>query len=211
MTLPTRQEDVGANALATLPSQFEGATNLRKLVQAISGEPGGTRLQQLEDVFWSLFFRFLNDATGQQLEEIRLIVGCPEAFPDRGRQVAAIRLQILINSSQGEPERLITILRLLCTPTGAVHFMAHGMACDVFDVMGPTERTKLDRLKPAVSAGVDVVVKGDITGTPFVFGKDRDETGTEFGDLLPYGSGWCEDGGGTGGAFAEVYYQASET
>lgn len=93
-----------------LLQQFKGKEGFEKILDAIVGQ-----LQTLEDVFFDLLEnRFLDTASGQQLDGIGEIVllDRPEGLTDTVYRTR-LKVQILVLISNGEPETLIQIFKLL--------------------------------------------------------------------------------------------------
>lgn len=195
-------------ALGLLPGQFENSTQLRALVTALVGESHG--VQELENVIWDLHsLRWLWIATGQQLDGLGDVLGWPRDSDDDDEYRESLYLAILINISEGEPERVIeatetitraTEVHLIEKPEATVVAYAHALTrWDLVHLVG--------RVSPG---GVQTVVVGSEDTTPFVFGVDRDASGTAAGAELSYGDGWGESGTGNedvGGLFTELFYQ----
>lgn len=96
-------------ALARLITQYRGKPNIIGLITAF--------VQQLQIIENSLsdmnILRYINDAVGQQLDNIGKIVGLPRP---PGLSDSAYRLELLgqikINISQGQPEQIIQVFLL---------------------------------------------------------------------------------------------------
>lgn len=96
-------------ALARLLYQYAIATNFQKLLTAFVQQ-----VQVIENALVDMnTLRYLNDAVGQQLDNIGEIVGLPRP---PGLSDAAYRLELLgqvkINISQGQPEQVIQVFAL---------------------------------------------------------------------------------------------------
>lgn len=105
-----------ADALARLTSQYAHAEKLRSLI-GISAD----RIQGLEDALQQILReRWVNEAIGDQLDELGAIVG-EERLNRNDRQYRpAIRLRIELNRSGGEPESVI-------------RFVERGFGADIVD------------------------------------------------------------------------------
>ncbi len=102
-----RIDDHREQAIGRFTSQYYEAEKLRALNGAFVD-----RYQGLEDAVQQLLReRWVNDAIGQQLDELGEIVGEPRL--DRGDETyrSAILLRIILNRSGGEPESVIRFVR----------------------------------------------------------------------------------------------------
>lgn len=102
-----RINDHREQAIDRFTSQYHEAEKLRALTGAFVD-----RFQGLEDAAQQLLReRWVDDAIGQQLDELGEIVGEPRL--DRGDETyrSAIRLRIILNRSGGEPESVIRFVR----------------------------------------------------------------------------------------------------
>jgi len=102
-----RIDDHREQAIDRFTSQYHDAKKLRALTGAFVD-----RFQGLEDAAQQLLReRFVDNAIGQQLDELGEIVGEPRL--DRGDETyrSAIRLRIILNRSGGEPESVIRFVR----------------------------------------------------------------------------------------------------
>jgi hypothetical protein len=202
-------EDHRARALALLPGQFENSTALQDLIGAFIGPPGygSWGVQQLECVLTALHDnRWPATASGQQLDELGEIVGLARRGLSDACYLLLILLQIQINSSKSNPERIITAAKGL-TGADLIHYQerppsrvvvyCHGITCPL---------DYLAKLDQTAGAGIAVTVTGTTVKHPFRFGVDRDAAGAGHGSVLPYGAGFGETTlGGVGGNFTEVY------
>lgn len=102
-------EDIEGRAIDLLATQFQGAENLKKLVRIVTRP-----LQELEQVLTDLRDkRHLDDAFGAQLDGLGELVVEPRNGRDDETYREALRIRIFINVSDGEPETIITVLRIL--------------------------------------------------------------------------------------------------
>lgn len=102
-----RIDDHREQAIGRFTSQYHEAQKLRALTGAFVD-----RFKGLEDAAQQLLReRWVDDAIGQQLDELGEIVGEPRL--DRGDETyrSAIRLRIILNRSGGEPESVIRFVR----------------------------------------------------------------------------------------------------
>lgn len=113
----THYTDVVERTQNLLIEQFEDKPNINKLV-AIFAE----NFQELEEVIDSLkSVRDLNTATADRLDILGDIVGVSRGTMDDDDYREAIRLQIFVNQSCGEPETIIRALRAFARTT-AIHY-----------------------------------------------------------------------------------------
>lgn len=95
-------------AIDRFTSQYFEAEKLRNLTGAFVD-----RYQGLEDAVQQLLReRWVDDAVGQQLDELGAIVGEPRLNRRDEVYRPAIRLRIILNRAGGEPESLIRFVRL---------------------------------------------------------------------------------------------------
>lgn len=86
------------------------------------------QIQDLEDATWDVIYKRLLDpapgqtegARGLQLDIIGKIVGCKRQGYTDDQYVLAIKLQILINKSQGKTEDVLKIVRAAIGPSGVI-------------------------------------------------------------------------------------------
>lgn len=195
-------------ALSLLPGQFQESTDLRALVSALVGETHG--VQECENTLWDLHsMRWLWIATGQQLDGLGDVLGWPRDSDDDDEYRESLYLAVLINVSEGEPERVIEGVETI-TRASEVHFIEKYDATFVVYAHA-LERWDLIYLVGRIApGGVQTVVVGSESANPFVFGVDRDASGTAAGAELSYGTGWGESGAGNtaeGGLITELFYQ----
>lgn len=106
--------DHATQALDRLAEQFRGKPNLAAIINADAAQ-----IQAIEDALHSLIAgRSLKDGVGKQLDEIGAIVGQPRsvAGPDATDDDAYRALlygRIMVNTSEGDPERVYALLRQL--------------------------------------------------------------------------------------------------
>lgn len=209
MTTPVQQTDHEAAALALLPAQFENSTNLRALISALVGisNPVTWTIQELEDTLFNLLEdRWLSTAAGQQLDGLGEILGEGRLTSDDNEYRDALYLRVIINVSEGEPERLIEVLRQLAAPT-AVHLIIKPPASVVICAIELTQDALLARTQEAALAGVLVIITGGTGAAPFIYGRARDAAGTLFGIQHPAGGlGYGIPGvPGSGGEYVAIY------
>jgi len=98
-----RIDDYRDRAEGRFTSLYSHAEKLKALADIFAG-----RMQAMEDVFQQLLReRWVDDAVGQQLDEMGAIVGEPRLGRTDRQYRPAIRLRIELNRSGGEPESVI--------------------------------------------------------------------------------------------------------
>lgn len=99
--------DHEGESIATLITYFQDKPRVEALLRS-----WGAQNQEIESAFWALFTqRNIRLATGQHLDNLGEIVGEPRQDRTDEPYRAAIRVRILVNLSDGQPEQLITIAR----------------------------------------------------------------------------------------------------
>lgn len=109
----TRITDHATRAKDRLPDQFNGATNLLALLDAL-----GSRYQGIEDVLYDLYAnRTITNSTGKQLDNAATILN---VVREVGELDNAFRARIFAATSQleksGEPESVIELYKFLLNP-----------------------------------------------------------------------------------------------
>jgi len=205
MTYPSHDDDMAGNAIALLPSQFEISENLQALITALVGGDGAG-LQETEDALWALLTsRALSVATGQLLEDIGQHLGLPRTYIADESYRADLYMQVAINSSIGQTERLIDICRRI-TSAEFIEYTQRQPATALLYSHRPGRISLLHKVQQAATGGVKVVATGSVDPDPFVFGVDRDAAGDGHGEELDYGDGWGEVSyPAEGGCFTEVF------
>jgi len=211
MTVPIQQTDHQQAAKDLLPGQFENSTNLRDFIEAIVGpaNPVTWTIQELEDVLFAILSdRWLSTAVGVQLDGLGEILGEGRLSADDEEYRDALYTRVIINVSQGEPERLIEVLMRLADPT-AVHYIPKPPAGAVLCAIENTQDALLPRLQEVPLGGVHIWVTAGTGGNPFIYGRARDAAGVQFGVQHPHGGlGYGVPGApGAGGQYVALYVQ----
>ena len=220
MGQPTIQTDHESEALDLLPSQFDEITSpeFRKLIAAFIGPAGlpTWSIQEIENVAFQLLEdMWLPTAVGAQLDVLGEILGLPRTSADDETYRSALRIQIAINTSQGNPDRLTQVAQD-SSQSDSVHYIRMGTARAVITLINPQvamSLADLARFVEVVPAGVSLEVQAGETAQPFILGRavdaagnldtifDEHPTGKSFGDVtIP----------GTGGQFVSVRVEAEE-
>lgn len=152
--------------LAYLPWQFNDSTNLRTFLQILLEE-----IQELEEAIYELTRqKSLSDATGFQLDIIGEQIGKRrEGVTDDEEYRRLLRVQIALNSSEGQAQTVIDLWKyLLNTDTvqlkeefpAGVRLYASGAIPDL---------NTLQLVSKTLPVTVKVGFVADSTGTPFCF------------------------------------------
>jgi len=206
----TKQTDHTGVAQATLPKQFKDKANLLALVQAIVGpsDPTTWGLQELENVFFQLRDnRWLDTAVGAQLDGLGRILGLHRTSADDEEYRAALYVQVQINVSKSEPERLLALLETITG--GYVHYFHKKPKRIKLSVSSATSTYAISRVVKAIGAGDALDIQATTSDHPFIYGRARDAAGvqTTVTPQDPYGWGYGVCGSlGTGGVYAALYY-----
>ena len=117
MTEIIKITDHEAAAVARLLTQYKDKPNFEGIIRSIVEQ-----YQDAEDATFDLIAgRALLTAEGQQLDNLGTIVGVERQGFDDDFYRTLIFVQIGKNTSQGEPEKLITILQLLTAATRVLY------------------------------------------------------------------------------------------
>jgi len=164
-------------ALARLPDQFYGATNLRNILSLYAG-----RYQELETVFNALLDeRAISTANGAQLDRIAEILDLSRPL---GETDSAFRSRLFAQTSilqqSGEIEVLISVFKGLTGATtvfsadvypAAVQLVAH-VAVDIND---PTTDSQIRLAMTSVKAGgIDLILQFAPVADTFYFSSAVD-------------------------------------
>jgi hypothetical protein len=209
VTTPSQQTDHQQAALDLLPAQFEFSTRLRAIIGDFVGpaNPVTWGAQELEDVLFALLEqRWLSTAGGVQLDGLGEILGEPRLTDIDEDYRDALYLRVIINVSEGEPERLIEVVERLTAPT-AVHLMIKPPAAVLITAIDMTKTLLLSRVQQAALGGVRVWLSGGTGAAPFIYGRGADAGGTQHGTPHPHGGlGYGVPGApGTGGEYVALY------
>jgi len=101
-------------AVSRFIEQFKDKAKLEALIRSYAEQ-----IQDLEDAAFEVMLeRVLDNAVGVQLQTIAKIVGAPITTSNDDELRIIIRTQIAINLSDGTPEDLINVLRLILLTSG---------------------------------------------------------------------------------------------
>jgi len=140
------------------------------------------QVQEIEQAVSDVIsLRELDNATGKTLEYVGEIVGItrPVGMTDNN-YIKLIKAKIQMNSSGGEPERLIAALKALTGATNVSYYESLYLAC--LDFTGVSVIDNLwNFMKALVAGGVDLRLNYVDSVTPFTF--DSDTNGLDNGLL----------------------------
>lgn len=109
----TKNTDVAGDAQSKLLYQDKNAASLAAFINAFVSP-----MQAIEDMFYDLLMnRSLANAVGAQLDGIGRIVGETRKGLSDDTYRIRLKVRILVNRSEGEPERLIKIFKLFASAT----------------------------------------------------------------------------------------------
>lgn len=177
-----------SKAKEKLISAFSGRPKIEALLESVV-----TELQELEAVFYSLIYhRFLGTAQGEALDFIGSIVGEKRSGLDDEAYRGYIRARVQTNLSNGEPERIIFILKSI-TNASLVQYSQQGPASVSLGFIPesplfPFEQQRLyNHLEDALPSGVSLTL---VEADPEYFGflEDPNALGFDegyFSELIP--------------------------
>lgn len=170
---PTKDEAHSAEAAGLLISQYKSAPNVGALVKILASE-----VQTLEDSIWTVLDNMTLDAQPLPfdplrgwdiLDKIGAIVGQPRNGESDVNYLAAIKLKIRVNRSDGLAEDLIQITHLLfATPTYREYYPAsweidtEGLAANLVPIL-------IQALFEAKAAGTRGNLRFSISGPIWVW------------------------------------------
>jgi hypothetical protein len=197
---PTEILTHAADARARLLEQYKGKLNIEALLDIESAF-----VQELEGVFFDLLLDSLATAQGAQLDGYGAIVGQERGDGENdGSYLISIRTKIIENLSQGEPERIIAVAKVLIGADRVYlsELFPAGIGISVDVTLGSQELVNIyfRRIERIVAATVRVEYLASFDpANAFTF--EGDPIGAGFGDL---------DDPSVGGPFAELYLESSD-
>lgn len=151
-------EDHREDALALLLTQFQDKPRLAAVLCAFV-DPA----QETEDAAWQLLTeRDLDTAVGAQLDMLGRLVGEAREGRADSEYRPFVRARVLINRSNGLPEEILRIVRVVTGSTVELHLREHFPAAFTVEVVGPipfTPATLLRLLRASKAAGVRVLLE----------------------------------------------------
>lgn len=170
--IPVQITDYVERTLALLVEQFKGKPRFEGILSALA-----TQIQDIENATFQLFFdRALTTAVGAQLDQIGTVVGLARNGLSDSDYRAQLGAQVLVNTSQGDPERLIEVVRIITSSAlvvlaepkpGYVQISFDGTAPDPV----PLFVAKIDSVAPA---GVRLQLVEGTPGNSFRLGTVGD-------------------------------------
>ena len=201
---------VGDSAVDLLLQQYKGKAGIEALVRSLVAPADGTVLQELEVAFDEIVSKnVLATAIGDQLKLWARVVGCKDSYTSDELFRTAIYLQIAINVSQGDPERLIDISQRI-SHASFVHYIQKQPAVALLYNHMLTAWSQLSRVQKAATGGVRVVETGCPSGDPFVLGAEYDAAGVAHGAELSYGHGFSEESPAVSALMLAVSYASQK-
>lgn len=153
-----RVEDHCHDALALLLTQFQDKPRLAAVLCAFV-DP----VQETEDAAWQLLAeRDLDTAVDAQLDMLGRLVGEAREGRTDTEYRPFVRARVLINRSNGLPEEILTIVRVVVGDAVELHLREHFPAAFIVEVVGAipfTPATLLRLLVEAKAAGVRVLLE----------------------------------------------------
>ena len=189
-------------AKALLIEQFKkDKPNLHGVVEAFVDQ-----VQNCEDTLQDIYkFRSVLTANGEQLDLIGEMVGQPRTSADDDIYRADIIFKIYVNTSNGEPETLISALDQIVQANSIDYSETYpaGVLLNINVASRPIPENIIERMEQIKPAGVKLSMTYNNSLTPFVFGGDV------LGTMPPYyvGEGFGETGAGNesiGGNITEI-------
>jgi len=168
--------------------QYKDATNLKAILDSMVNQ-----VQDLEDVFYSLLDgRWIENATGQTLDDFGTIVGQNrEGFDDDFYRVL-IYVKIGQNVSEGEPERLIDVYKII-SQANLVYFEDHFPAGLTLSSDGSIADELItfvyEKIQSVAGAGIRVDELG-------LFDSEKPFAFAGFPNAHPFGDGVNDPNGG---------------
>lgn len=128
------------------------------------------QLQEVElEAYQTYIFRFLNQATGVQLDGCGEIVGEERLFRGDEEYRQAIYFKTFLNTGAGEPEVLISALRFV-THSANIHYLEAWPAKILMTYEGEFIPDNLSKSMQKISpAGVDLIVIDELGSEGFVY------------------------------------------
>lgn len=174
--------DYCVEAKSRLAEQFKNSYDLQGLVCALLSE-----IQELEVVFSDLMInRALDTAVGAQLEGIAEIVGADISGMTTQEARNAIRAQIALNVSNGEPEFVINFVKEVTDADHIIYSELYPAKIHIFTDGQTIPSNLITLIKSVIPAGVGIEVVcsfGD--DMPFAFAPEGgipDPNGLGFGE-----------------------------
>jgi len=167
--LPVQDTNVVAEAVALLTSRYASDPVTKGLVTALE-----LRAQEIENVLFDVIFKIqlanqpLAGGPWDVLDKIGAIVGIPRNGLDDASYLAAIRIKIRVNRSNGLAEDIIQIAALIVTGAAYREWYPASWEIDAFDVTAAVALALVSYLGEADSAGTEGFVRYSTWSTGIV-------------------------------------------
>jgi len=188
--------DYCGQAKGRLIEQFENKSNINDYLCVLTSP-----FQELEFVFQELkTLRELQNAFGVQLDGLGDIVGIDRRGRSDTEYRDLIAFQAAINSSSGDAETLISIVRTITKPTNIIYTPVYPAKILIFTDGTNVDQTTVSSLLQSMAAGVGLELTSTMgVITPFAFAP-------EAGLLDANSLGFSEPSeSGTGGSLSEKF------
>jgi hypothetical protein len=158
-----KKDNILSESLDRPTSKFKNKPNVSSFIK-IKAET----FQELEDSLYTVLTeRWLDDAVGEQLNQLGQIVGEPRIGRNDEDYRVAITTRITLNSSGGEPERVIQFLQSIAVTDDVSLEELFPAKIKVF-VGAPLTLNQARRLRQIVAAGIGTIFVETSDGqTPF--------------------------------------------
>lgn len=172
-----------AAAKARLITQYQESDNIKKIVTIYAKQ-----VQDVEDAIKELLDeRSIDSAIGYQLDLLGTILDEPRVGLGDDDYRLLLKAKIAQNVSEGTPEDIIGIFRMLLRPDEIFYNEVHPAGFELTAIGSTLPLTSIDRIKDAINrcrpAGVKLVDIKTVNQPEFSFFDDPDPTGGGFRDL----------------------------
>ena len=171
-------DNITDRAIALLLEQFKTKESFLKFVEVLTNES-----QELEYIFEEVNeLTWLYGSSGIQLDRLGEIVGYPRESRNDDEYRDFLQFGILLNKSAGEPEILITALKLLTNATIVVFYELFPAACFAHTNGQTIPLNITQKMDDLAMGGVKFMYVSQTDGVPFIFASESTED-----DGLGYG------------------------
>tara|TARA_R110002012_G_scaffold265589_3_gene449005 strand:+ start:1112 stop:1849 length:738 start_codon:yes stop_codon:yes gene_type:complete len=177
-----------------LISQYKDSENINKLIAVYTNQ-----VQAIENATYAMLNgRTLDGSIGFQLDQLGLILNEKRDGLIDSDYRMRLKAKIAENTSEGTPEDLISIFKLLLNPDEIHYNEVHPAGFELTAIGNQDPVSSIDKIKKALEkakpAGVNIINIKQVTRLPeFIFLEDFDESGEGFRDLsILYGLGQFE-------------------
>lgn len=151
-------------ALGRLVSQYETTTRLQAIIEIEASQTQG-----VENAIWGMLTeKWIDDASGVQIDSLGAIVGEPRLGRSDEAYVAAIFIRIALNSGGGQPEIIMTFLRFILDINDVQLLEVFPANIQVF-VDSSIDQQIASRLRRIIGAGIGGFITSSDGETPFGF------------------------------------------